>query len=66
MKKIILFFAIIGIFTVAAISAYAHSGRTNQWGCHYVNERSDTEGRIEEYTSLLSHRVFKVIQYFHI
>ncbi|WP_428075481.1 YHYH domain-containing protein [Candidatus Avelusimicrobium luingense] len=35
MKKIILFFAIIGIFTVAAISAYAHSGRTNQWGCHY-------------------------------
>ena len=35
MKKIILFLAVIGIFAVSAVSAYAHSGRTNAWGCHY-------------------------------
>lgn len=35
MKKLIAFFAITLVFAAAATSAYAHSGRTNRWGCHY-------------------------------
>ena len=35
MKKVFLFLAVVGIFVVSAMSAYAHSGRTNAYGCHW-------------------------------